>query len=278
MSITRFVLTPVFLGVTFLVFYADYAFGTVIFSKTYALLFSCLALHELFAMYGKRDSQVREPLAYPCMALAFFADYILALIVFIAAVALVNVTVRRPVCLDDVGTAGRRGVGATAKIVFFYAYVSLLSLAFQTGSVGDEKLPWFFLFIVAANKGNDSSAYLVGKAIGKTQLTEISPRKTVEGFIGGLLGGTILGYAAIIYTPMVELSQNELSAVIVCFCVTLSASMGDLFESWLKRNAGVKDSAGLIPEFGGFLDLLDSFLLSVPVAYVLMKHAVLLGS
>lgn len=265
MSIVRFVLTPIFLGFTFLVFYADYAFKTVLFSKTYALLCACLALHELFAMYRKTDAQVCEPLAYPCMILAFFADYLLALIVFIAAVAAVNVTVQR------------RDVAATAKIVFFYAYVSLLSLAFQTGVVEDGMLPWFFLFIVAANKGHDSSAYLVGKSMGKTQLTELSPRKTVEGFIGGMLGGTILGYATVVYTPLNSLFPDEFSAVIMCFAVTLSASLGDLFESWLKRNAGVKDSSDLIPEFGGFLDLLDSFLLSVPVAYALMKYAALLG-
>jgi phosphatidate cytidylyltransferase len=112
---------------------------------------------------------------------------------------------------------------------------------------------------------NDSFAYLVGKAIGRTPLfPSVSPKKTIEGTLGGILAamaaGVLLGYV----TPVLETRQwLALAAVLVTM-----GNFGDLIESKFKRNAGVKDSGAILPGHGGMLDRLDSLVFAAPFAYL----------
>jgi len=128
------------------------------------------------------------------------------------------------------------------------------------------------LFLLLVVKGNDSGAYLVGRRWGRTPLTRISPKKTVEGSAGGLVLGVGIGLVlhAVGLTSILGLGQTiGLSAAI-----GVLGQLGDLLESALKRRAGVKDSGALIPAFGGILDLLDSLLLAGPL---LLLVAIRLG-
>lgn len=115
---------------------------------------------------------------------------------------------------------------------------------------------------------NDSFAYLVGRTFGKTKLFEsVSPKKTVEGFLGGLLFAVIASVLLYNYTD--ELSLNKwiaLAFVIVCF-----GTLGDLIESKFKRLAGVKDSGAILPGHGGMLDRLDSLVYAAPFAYAAIQ-------
>jgi phosphatidate cytidylyltransferase len=103
----------------------------------------------------------------------------------------------------------------------------------------------------------DTGAYFFGKAWGRTQLTIISPKKTVEGAVGGLLCSvvTALGCSWLVGWPAGGLSAGVLGGII--FLCSLS---GDLIESVIKRDAGLKDTSNLIPGHGGLLDRLDSYL------------------
>lgn len=114
---------------------------------------------------------------------------------------------------------------------------------------------------------SDSMAYFVGRALGRRRLLpRLSPGKTVEGFIAGLIAPVLLLLAA---GPWLLPGRSPLFAGLAGLLLALAAIGGDLFESLLKRSAGVKDSSRLLPGHGGVLDRLDSLLTAFPAWYVL---------
>ena len=114
---------------------------------------------------------------------------------------------------------------------------------------------------------NDTMAYLVGSFIGKTPLTKISPKKTLEGTIGGailcVVAIALLGY----YIPVAKVISVQHWIAIPAICA-IFGTLGDLLESKLKRMADVKDSGSFMPGHGGFLDRFDSLLVAVPAVWV----------
>lgn len=115
---------------------------------------------------------------------------------------------------------------------------------------------------------NDTGAYLVGSRWGKRKLApNISPKKSVEGSIGGLL---LVLLSAVILRLLLFPELSWLSILLIAAVVAIFGTIGDLFESSLKRQAGVKDSGKLIPGHGGILDRIDSLLLAVPAVYLLL--------
>jgi phosphatidate cytidylyltransferase len=122
------------------------------------------------------------------------------------------------------------------------------------------------IVIIAGIWINDTMAYLVGSFIGKTPLSKISPRKTIE----GTLGGIILCIAAIgVFTRFIfdERIITYCSMIIAALCA-IFGTLGDLLESKLKRMADVKDSGSFMPGHGGFLDRFDSLLVAVPAVWL----------
>jgi phosphatidate cytidylyltransferase len=108
--------------------------------------------------------------------------------------------------------------------------------------------------------------HLVGVSIGKHKLYErISPKKTWEGFIGGMIFTIIAGYAIYEITELSNL-MVWISAAIV---VTIFGTIGDLVESMLKRNVGIKDSGSILPGHGGVLDRFDAVLFAAPMVFAL---------
>ena len=115
---------------------------------------------------------------------------------------------------------------------------------------------------------NDTGAYLVGSRWGKRRLApNISPKKSVEGSIGGLL---LVLLSAVILRLLLFPELSWLRILLIAAVVAIFGTIGDLFESSLKRQAGVKDSGKLIPGHGGILDRIDSLLLAVPAVYLLL--------
>ena len=112
---------------------------------------------------------------------------------------------------------------------------------------------------------NDSGAYIAGTAFGKHRLFErISPKKSWEGFIGGLLS-TVLAAYILSVTFVSEYSFAFMTIIAVIIVVT--GTLGDLVESLFKRNLGVKDSGKVIPGHGGLLDRFDSIILAAPIVF-----------
>ena len=114
---------------------------------------------------------------------------------------------------------------------------------------------------------NDSFAYLIGKQFGKNKLyPSVSPKKTVEGAIGGLVFGLLAAVLIAKIDPLLSLYQWLLLATVV----VITGNLGDLLESKFKRVAGVKDSGAILPGHGGMLDRLDSLIFAAPFAYLLI--------
>jgi phosphatidate cytidylyltransferase len=122
------------------------------------------------------------------------------------------------------------------------------------------------LMIIASLWINDTMAYIVGSLIGKTPFSSISPKKTWEGTIGGAL----LAIAVVSITNYI-ITQAYMGALFVSLITVTFGIIGDLFESKLKRMAGVKDSGHIMPGHGGFLDRFDSLLFATPFVWLYVK-------
>ena len=120
----------------------------------------------------------------------------------------------------------------------------------------------YLLWLVVIVTGADIGAYFVGKSIGKTSFCATSPNKTLEGVTGGML---IAGFAGTIIAPD---SLGFIYAFIISFMTAAASVFGDLFESYLKREADVKDSGNILPGHGGMLDRSDGFLFAGIIMYI----------
>lgn len=125
--------------------------------------------------------------------------------------------------------------------------------------------PWLFLGFMLLLWTNDTGAYLVGRAIGRTKLLpRASPKKTVEGLLGGI--ALCMGVAWVLAQYWRQLTASQWIGCAVV--VAIAATLGDLLESAFKRGAGVKDSGTILPGHGGILDRFDGFLLALPAMVV----------
>jgi len=166
---------------------------------------------------------------------------------------------------------------STSKTLLF-KYKKRLSSIFYISSgfvfltlipfIGLNFIPQIIISIFILVWANDTFAYLVGVSIGKHKLMErISPKKTIEGFIGGLIGAII--------TSLIIFNYTDYYSVFIWFVLAILVSvfgtLGDLIQSKFKRNAGVKDSGKLMPGHGGLYDRLDSVIYSSPFIYLFLQ-------
>lgn len=187
----------------------------------------------------------------------FYTNLLLNIAALVIAISLlVELFSQKPAAFKD----------KTAKLARLIGYVIIpflliIKLPFLRGDYNPYIIIGMFVLIWA----NDTFAYIVGKTIGKRKLFErISPKKTIEGFVGGMLftiaGAYILG---LYYTFLSPWQWMGFAAVLVIF-----GTLGDLVESKLKRNAGVKDSGKIMPGHGGILDRLDSIIFAIPFLFL----------
>jgi len=162
----------------------------------------------------------------------------------------------------------RDGLGRVSASVFPLLYLGLPigALIAIRGTRGPEGLFLLMLTVMVS----DTAQYYSGRTFGRTPLAPaISPKKTIEGAIGGFVFGILLmAVAGHWWLPNVPwLIRSMLGAAMVALGIA-----GDLFESMLKRSAGVKDSSALIPGHGGVLDRIDALLFAAPIYYVVLKY------
>jgi phosphatidate cytidylyltransferase len=176
-----------------------------------------------------------------------------------------------------------RPLAATAITVFGIIYTGgMLSFGYAlryhpyaVGPAAGSSLVFLPLLLTWAQ---DTGAYAVGRTMGRRKLIpRVSPGKTVEGAIGGIIVTVLVCwlYVRFVLVPYAQLALSPAGIVAFGIVVSIAAQVGDLAESLLKREAGVKDSSHIIPGHGGVLDRFDSMLFVLPVAYLLLGSMLL---
>lgn len=187
------------------------------------------------------------------------AQFVMPLLIVLLLVSLTIYVVLYPKYSD----------GELASSVFAFVYISImLSFVYQLHELEAGVLLCFFILI--SSWGNDVFAYLVGSAIGKHKCTpKVSPNKSIEGFIGGIIGAGVIGflYGSILNT---WIPLNAWYCAIIAAVGALPGDIGDLAASAIKRNNNIKDFGKLIPGHGGMIDRIDSVLFTAPITYYLV--------
>ena len=147
---------------------------------------------------------------------------------------------------------------------FLYPVSGLLFFLILYQDFGIMAMLWLFVTVAVT----DTGAYFVGKALGKTKFSDTSPNKTLEGVFGGIVIASILG------TVMGMNLVTFGTAFLVTFVTAVSSIFGDLFESYIKREAGVKDSGDLLPGHGGILDRIDGYLFAAPIMVIALRSLI----
>jgi phosphatidate cytidylyltransferase len=158
-----------------------------------------------------------------------------------------------------------RDMVSAFSISLLYLFIPIVIVLFlQQFKLSRDGISWL-LIVLAIIWINDTMAYIVGSLLGKHPLVaRISPKKTIEGVVGGLF----FVLASTIVANELFLEKNLISMLIFSTTMVLAGTVGDLLESKLKREAGVKDSGNIMPGHGGILDRLDSLLVASPFAFV----------
>jgi phosphatidate cytidylyltransferase len=225
-----------------------------------ATLAAVLAFTEFARIVGLTDARMvagsGAAVAGACVAAALgHSEVVLMSAVIVAGGAAVAIGRPGPDVFPQVAAAVAAPV---------YLGLPLGALAAVRAIAGREAVLLLLITIVVS----DSAQYYTGRAFGRRPLSpEISPKKTIEGAIGGVLFGTAAlaaGGRQLFPSPLWLL-------VLVGAAIALLGIVGDLFESLLKRSAGVKDSSRLIPGHGGVLDRIDSWLFAAPIYYVFVR-------
>tara|TARA_R110002073_G_scaffold53840_4_gene138887 strand:+ start:91477 stop:92274 length:798 start_codon:yes stop_codon:yes gene_type:complete len=147
------------------------------------------------------------------------------------------------------------------------SFVFLLLIPFLNGVYE----PYVMLYLLLLIWSNDSFAYLIGKNFGKRKLFEsVSPKKTIEGFIGGVVFTIITGIVISHYSELFSITHW----VILSLIASVLGTIGDLIESKFKRQANIKDSGTIMPGHGGLLDRLDSLLFVAPFVYLYIHYII----
>jgi phosphatidate cytidylyltransferase len=179
------------------------------------------------------------------------------------------------------GPAGKPlgSVAATAFGVLYagqFAYI--YALRYHDYAVGAAAGTALVLLPVLLTWATDIGAYAVGRSVGKRKLIpSVSPGKTMEGALGGLAIAIVvcLLYVRFVLMPLAHLALTIQGAVLFAIIVSVAAQTGDLAESLLKREAGIKDSSQIIPGHGGVLDRFDSLLFVMPIAFLVLGRLLL---
>lgn len=153
-------------------------------------------------------------------------------------------------------------------ITLSYIILPFLFLAFLP-ILNNTYHPKLIIFVILIIWANDSFAYIVGKNFGKTKLFErISPKKTIEGFLGGFIFAILTGIVISKYSVLF----STINWIIIAAIISVFGTYGDLIESKFKRLANVKDSGTIMPGHGGLLDRLDSLFFLAPFVYLYIHY------
>lgn len=151
-------------------------------------------------------------------------------------------------------------------IIYIISFIMFIPLLYKT-----ENGKFLIWYMAIAAWGTDTFAYFIGVRFGKHKLTQISPKKSIEGCVAGIIGATLM---SLLYTYLLNktgvMEISYLAIIGISIMLSILGEIGDLAASSIKRYAGIKDFSNLIPGHGGILDRIDSILFIAPFAYFLL--------
>ncbi|MBX7141499.1 MAG: phosphatidate cytidylyltransferase [Chitinophagales bacterium] len=283
-DLPRRALTAVIFGAVMLggMLWSRYSFAALVFIINAGSLYEYLRLIKKHQQYTPLQAQTtsRVTLLLGCLfhasvwyALndAFVGLMALLIIPFILLVIvtdmMMNTTRKWKNALLNAG-------GLVYVSLFLFCFYVLVAPPFYLGAANTE--PWYPQFasiplgIVLLVWANDTFAYFAGSLLGKHKIApEISPKKSWEGFAGGLVFALVTAYVLSGF----YFSLNPVQWMVVASLVVVFGTLGDFFESWLKRQAGVKDSGSLMPGHGGFLDRFDALIFCLPFVTIYLMFS-----
>ena len=149
-----------------------------------------------------------------------------------------------------------------------YIVIFLLFIPILTGHENGKLLVWYIIF---AAWGTDASAYFVGKKFGKHKISPVSPKKSIEGCIGGTLGALLYIIPYTVFLNMnFDMNINYFVIAGIGMVLSIIGQIGDFSASTIKRHVGIKDFSNIFPGHGGMLDRIDSVIFIAPFAYFLL--------
>lgn len=223
-----------------------------------------LAVHEFYAMLRPPVSKaivVVTDLLIVCLFLSLLRTEML----FIALLPFFTMSVLTVFLFTYRKNQPKSGDLGRILIGPFYICLPLLFFLLIAGLPRGKT---WILFILAVIFAGDTGSFYVGRWLGKHKLTPISPGKTWEGSVGGLLAN---GISAAIFGSLFFPALSLISVVVLGIGLGMSGQLGDLAESLLKRISNIKDSGTVLPGHGGLLDRIDSLLFAIPVLYLYLS-------
>ena len=151
-------------------------------------------------------------------------------------------------------------------ITFFYIFFVFCNFSYE---IYKSESPVLFLYIISICFFTDIGGYVFGKIIGGKKLSKISPNKTISGTVGSFIF-SIVPLILIINLNYLNLEFNLIN-ILFCLLISLISQLGDLFISYIKRKAKIKDTGNILPGHGGVLDRVDGIIFAVPFSYILLK-------
>lgn len=230
---------------------------------------AALSLHEYFNAFKEK--------AKPVIWMGYLASALIAFIhIFPLKYAITIVSVLIPTSiavlfLHVILTNMKTNVKDIAITFFGICYIPLflMFLPLVHGFENGKLLIWY---ILTCAWGTDIFAYIFGKRIGKHKFSEISPNKSIEGCIGGIIGAICLSLiATFIFNNCFGASFSYINTIIISIFLSIIGQIGDFAASSIKRYVGIKDFSNLIPGHGGMLDRIDSVIFIAPFAYMLLR-------
>ena len=234
---------------------------------TFALI-AAISLHEYFGAFKEKYKPIKWIGFLPIFIIPFI--HIIPLNILIILTIMLIPTIISIAFMQSVFSNIKYNVIDIGITLFgiLYVVLNIIFLPLIHATEFGKILIWYIFF---SAWGSDTFAYLIGVKFGKHKLTPVSPKKSIEGAIGGICGAVLIN---IIFTLIVCANTNfSISYILVIIMsVVLSAlsQIGDLSASTIKRFTGIKDYGKLIPGHGGMLDRIDSIIFIAPFAYLLL--------
>jgi len=235
-------------------------------------LLSIVSVVGLIEFYGMTASELPKFVRWSCylLTLLLFATFYMRQVLLAPFIIALWAFVPMTFFLLTHPSPNQQFTSDIGKAVLGPIYVGLPLIMLLMIHLRPNGKLWIF-FLLSVIFANDTGAFYFGKFLGRHKLySAISPNKTWEGAIGGLLSSIIV---ALLFLRILRFHELNLTIMILVLALSITGQIGDLVESMLKRNHGIKDSGKILPGHGGILDRIDALLFSIPILYIFLTWA-----